>query len=165
MKFLQNTLLVAVLSALSISVQAATANGNFVADATIGSTCTVAAENVVFGSFAPNTTGADNKSAVVTSRCSNGVSYSLTLSSGSSGNAAVRSMSGATVGNTDKLTYTVTEGMKPDLTSVAAFNGSLIPGLIGTGLDQTSYYVMNLQYNQFITPDYYVDDLTVSLDY
>lgn len=78
----------------------ATSTSTFQVTATVTDTCTVSATNLTF-SYNGTTGGGDASTAVATATCSNGTDYFLTLSTGSSGTYANRTM----LNGTNTLNY------------------------------------------------------------
>lgn len=158
------SLMAIALAALSSQAFAGTATATFQATATLNSACVVAASNVSFGSITPAATGTAPAQGTVTSTCSKNVPYTLSINSGSSGSITARTMAGATSGNTDKLAY--------NLYTDAAFTtvwGDGTAGqkvsLTGTGAQQSTTVFGSLSLNQYLKPDTYTDNLTVTLAY
>lgn len=158
------TLIAIALAAISSQAFAAgTATANFQATATVSSSCVVTATNVNFGTITPDATGSATANGVITSRCSNKVGYTLSLNAGA-GTIAARKMAGATAGNTDQLAYNLyTDAGATEVWGDGA-TGSTV-GLTGNGADQTSTVYGKLSLNQYIKPDNYADNLTVTLSY
>ena len=158
------SLLAITLAAMSSQAFAGTATASFQATATLNSACVVSAGNVSFGAITPAATGTAAAQGTVTSTCSKNVPYTLSINGGSSGSITARTMAGAASGNTDKLAY--------NLFTDAAFTtvwGDGTAGqkvsMTGTGIAQTSTVYGNLSLNQYLKPDTYTDNLTVTLAY
>lgn len=158
------SLMAIALAALSSQAFAGTATATFQATATLNSACTVSASTVSFGPITPAATGTATATGTVTSTCSNNVPYTLSINGGVSTDISNRTMAGAASGNTDKLAY--------NLYSDAAFTtvwGDGVKGqkvsLTGTGIAQQSTVYGQLSLNQYLKPDTYTDNLTVSLAY
>lgn len=161
----KNYLLIILLSALSQISYAQTTNNiyaNFQTTASLVSSCTISTNNVTFGTINTNSTTDSNLPSLFTTNCTKGTTYSLALNGGQSGNIENRVMSGSL--STDKLAYQVyidssetnvwgdgTEG------KTQTFTGSSLP------INYTFY--VKLLKNQYVTPDTYTDNLTVTLSY
>lgn len=163
MKKLNTKLLVALsLVGLAQSSMAGTANGNFQATATLNSSCVVTATNVAFGTITPAATGDATATGTVTSRCSKYVAYSLSINGGT-GSITARTMAG-TSGNTDKLNYNLYTDVGTTQVWGDGTTGAKV-SLTGTGSTQNSTVYGKLSLNQYIKPDTYTDNLTVTLSY
>lgn len=152
------------LAAISTQSFAGTTTGNFQSTATLSSSCLVSATNVNFGTITPAATGTTAATGTITSTYSKDVSYTLKMSSGFSSDVMARTMWG-TPGNTDKLSYNL-------YTEVAATNiwgdgsgSSVKVNLTGTGTSQSSTVFGQLPLNQYLKPDTYTDNLSVTLAY
>lgn len=157
------TMVALALAAISSQAFAGSTSANFQATATLNSSCVVTATNVSFGTITPAATGTATATGTITSRCSNNVPYSLSINAGT-GTIAARTMGGAATGNTDKLAYNL-------YTEAAATNiwGDGTTGvkvsMTGSGIDQTNTVYGQLALNQYLKPDTYTDNLTVTLAY
>ena len=158
-----------ILSALALvglaqaSFAATSTSANFQATATLNSSCVVTATNVAFGTITPAATGTASATGTITSRCSNNVGYTLSINAGS-GTIAARTMTGATNGNTDKLAYNLYQDAGYATLWGDGTTGSKV-SLTGSGVTQTSTVYGTLSLNQYIKPDTYADNLTVTLSY
>jgi spore coat protein U-like protein len=167
MKFVSKSLFAAVavaVAALSTSAQAGTATANFQVTATVSSTCVVSATNVAFGTVNPAATGTASATGTISSTCTKSTPYTLNINAGS-GTFASRTMTGATSGNTDKLAYNL---YTANTYATVFGDGTGSTGnvsLTGTGAAQTTTVYGQLSLNQYITPDSYADNLTVTLSY
>jgi spore coat protein U-like protein len=144
---------------------AGTATGNFQATAILAATCQTFATNINFSGFYPAANGNATATGTVTVICTNGSPYTLSLNSGASGNFGSRTMKGQTSGNTDLLNYNIytTSGY----TNVFGDGTGGTSQLSGTGNGTSQFYTMyaTSPLNQYITPDNYLDTLTVTLSY
>lgn len=166
MKNFQKTLLALALSVAAVGANAASTTGNFASTATISSACTIAATPMAFGAFTPTETpDVLGATSTLTSRCSNGVFYTMTLDKGTGTSVADRSMPGTIGGNTDRLKYNIYQ--EAAYTNVFGLGGGVGEnfGLTGTGIDQSTTLYGRILTNQFITPDAYQEQLTVTLTY
>ncbi len=160
-----NTKLLAALALIGLaqSAMAGTTNANFQATATLNSSCVVTATTVAFGTITPAATGDATATGTVTSRWSNNVAYSPSINGGT-GTIAARTMGGAAVGNNDKLNYNLYTDAGATQVWGDGTTGSKV-SLTGTGATQTSTVYGKLSLNQYIKPDSYTDNLTVTLAY
>ena len=158
------SLMALALAALSTQAFAGTATATFQATATLNSACTVSASTVSFGAITPAATGTAAATGTVTSTCSNNVPYTLAINGGVSADISARTMAGAASGNTDKLAYNLyTESAATNIWGDGV-KGKTV-GLTGTGIAQTSTVYGQLSLNQYLKPDTYTDNLTVTLAY
>lgn len=158
------SLIAIALTAISSQAFAANATATFQATATLNSACTVSADTVSFGPITPAATGTAGATGTITSTCSNNVPYTLSINGGVSTDISARTMAGATSGNTDKLAY----NLYTDATYTNVWGDGVkgkTVGLTGTGIAQTSTVFGQLSLNQYLKPDTYTDNLTVTLAY
>lgn len=146
------------------SAMAGTATATFQVSATVNSACVVSATNVAFGTVTPAATGTLPATGTITSTCTKTTPYTLAISAGGSGNVATRTMTGGIAENADKLAYNLYTAN--DYTTVWGETiGTNTVGLTGTGVAQTSTVFGKLDLNQYLKPDTYSDNLTVTLAY
>ena len=157
------SLLALALAAISSQAFAGSATANFQANATLSSACTVTASNVSFGTITPAATGTVTANGTITSTCSNNVPYTLAINAGA-GTIAARTMAGGTSGNTDKLAYNLYTSSALTTVWGDGTTGSTV-GMTGTGAVQTNTVYGSLALNQYLKPDTYTDNLTVTLAY
>jgi spore coat protein U-like protein len=152
---------------LSTGAYAGTVSAGMSTQATLGSTCVVSASNVSFGAINPAQTGNATANGTITATCTKGSAYTLTVNTGNSGVYTSRSMTGAATGNTDVLAYNLyidsahanIFGNPSASSSTSQYSSS------GTGGTQTFTMYGQLSLNQYVTPDNYSDNLTVTLNY
>lgn len=168
MKSLKKGILATLVAAIGVmsaqSAMAATASATFQVTATVNSACIVSTENVAFGTVTPAATGMLPATGKITSTCTKTTPYTLAISAGTSGEIANRTMAGATSGNADKLAYNLYTS-NTYATVWGETVGSNTVGLTGTGTAQTSTIFGRLSLNQYLKPDTYTDNLTVTLAY
>ena len=143
---------------------AASQTANFQVAATVTASCVVTASNIAFGSITPAANGEATATGTITSTCSKSVPFTLKISAGSSNDAAARTMAGTDVTNTDKLAYMLFTGTG-NLWGDGVAAGTTYVSLTGTGEAQTSTVYGALSLNQYLKPDTYTDNLTVTLEY
>lgn len=178
-----NIVLGALLLSVATFAQAGSATGNFQSGATLNASCQLTGGSINFGSI-PTGSGVTNSSGSITVLCNGGLAYNILFSAGNSSNQLARGMSGVTSGNTDSLlyniytdtTYTTIIGDGNSGTT-HPLSGSTSGRPITNGLSGgRNQYVSSgrliqwtiygeLQNNQFITPDNYSDNLTVTVTY
>lgn len=163
MKKLQKIMMFSLLSAMGANLFAANLTATQKATATLTSSCTVSAANVVFGNIAVAATGTQEGNGSVTSLCTKGTSYTLSLSRGQGIDYNNRVMSGKS-GNSDKLRYQLYQDANHTPALIWGEAGSAV-SLVGTGSAQTSTIYGLLNLNQYVTPDNYSDTTTVTLVY
>ncbi|WP_423778032.1 spore coat protein U domain-containing protein [Delftia acidovorans] len=170
MKF-KITVLAIALASLSGSVWAGAgppaqnATATFQVTASVSATCVISATNVAFGAITPAATGTATTTGTITSTCTKTTPYTLALNAGG-GTIAARTMAGGTAGNTDKLAYNIYTDAGATLIfgDGTAGNGSTV-GLTGTGAAQTTTIYGQSSLNQYVKPDAYSDNLTVTMTY
>lgn len=146
------------------SAMAATTSATFQVTATVNSACIVSASNVAFGTVTPAATGVLPATGTITSTCTKTTPYTLAISAGSSGDITNRTMTGATAGNEDKLAYNLYTS-NTHTTVWGETVGVNTVGLTGTGTEQKTTVFGQLSLNQYLKPDTYADNLTVTLSY
>lgn len=160
---LKITALAIALAALSGSAMAGSATTTFQVTATVNASCAIAATNVNFGSVTPAANGDATATGSITATCTKTTPYTLAINAGS-GTIANRTMAGADSANTDKLAYNLYTGS--DHTTVWGETiGADTVGLNGNGAAQVSTIYGKLPLNQYIRPDSYTDNLTVTINY
>lgn len=168
MKNLKKGILATLLAAVGVmgaqSAMAGTASATFQVTATVNAACVVSATNVAFGTVTPAATGTLPATGTITSTCTKTTPYTLAISAGNSGSVAARTMAGATSGNTDALAYNLYT-TSTYTTPWGETVGTNTVALTGTGAAQTSTIFGQLPLNQYLKPDTYSDNLTVTLAY
>lgn len=153
-------------SSLVNTSMAAGPTGNFQTNAVINSSCVLTASNVAFGGYTPTAAAtALNANGTINATCSNGVVYNLTLDGGKGG-IATRKMAGGKSGNADFLFYNIyTTSAKTTIFGDGTTGNSGKITMTGNGNSQATTIYGSLLTNQFITPDDYSDNLTVTMTY
>lgn len=146
------------------SAFAGTATSNFQVTATVAATCTVSSTSVSFGTINPAATGTATATGGISATCTKSTPYTLAVNAGS-GTFASRTMSGATSGNTDKLAYNLYKDSGYTTVLGDGTNSTSTIASTGTGAAQSFTTYGSLALNQYITPDNYSDNLTVTLSY
>lgn len=160
-------LLCSLLLALSSS-HAANINSNFQSTATLQASCSIAADSINFGII--NLSSNYQFSSGVTSICSRDITLTITFSTGASNSYSSREMVGANGSNQDRLKYNIYTSDFNSTTPSAHIlgdgnNGTENIKLISTGFSNTVNAQIYLFPNQFVTPDVYTDNITVTLSY
>ncbi|HVN42745.1 MAG TPA: spore coat U domain-containing protein [Steroidobacteraceae bacterium] len=153
------------LFALGGSAHAATATATFNVTASVANNCTVSAANLGFGTF---TASADvTNSSTVTMNCTNGTPYTVTLSTGSSGVFATRTMkSGTNLLNYNLYKDAGLTTIWGDGTSSTATNAGTGSGLSSAHqVTYTVYGKLPMTGNQDAPVGSYTDSITVSVNY
>lgn len=162
--------------------RAGSATGNFSSTANVSPSCTLTGGSISFGQIA---LGAGNTSVRgnITLLCTNTTTYDLVFSSGNSGNQLQRSMAGNVSG--DSLKYNIytdttyatiigdeTNGTSHPMTGTSTghpITNGLIAGknaYVGIAQHSVSWYIYGqVSNNQYVTPDNYTDNLTVTINY
>jgi spore coat protein U-like protein len=161
---------------------AGTSTGNFQSTAILDGSCTLTGGSLSFGAFQPQASGTTTARGSLAVLCTNTSVYDVIVSAGNSNNQQQRSMTGQV--SNDGLQYNIytdttyttivgdeTGGTSHPMTGVV--NGRPITnGLnggrnayIGTGRAVTWYLYGSLNNNQYVTPDNYTDNLTITLNY
>lgn len=161
--FLASALAIVGLIGASQSAIAGTATATFQVTATVNSACVVSATNVAFGTITPAATGTSQATGTITSTCTKTTPYTLAISAGGSGSVAARTMAG-TAGNTDVLAYNLYTS-NTYATPWGETVGTNTVAAVGTGAAQTATIYGQLSLNQYLKPDTYTDNLTVTLAY
>lgn len=162
-QFIKSALIVAVGFAFANSALAAEATSTFQVTATVADSCLVSATDMDFGSYDPN--GAEvTAQSEIDAKCTNGTTYTITLSGGDSANAApaggTRAMTGAV--STDKLGYELysDSGHTTIWNETTTVSGT---GVLAGSVIHTVYG--KLPAGQFVQADSYEDTINVTLDY
>lgn len=135
---------------------------NIQSTATLTSTCIISTNNAYFGTVNTSANIDKNMPNLFTTNCTKGTLYSLSLNGGSSGNINQRSMVGAM--SQDKLDYQV----YTDNTYSTVWGDGVIgqnKTFSGDSTPLSYYFYIKLPMKQFVTPDTYMDNLTVTLSY
>jgi len=156
-------LLALALAAISTQAFAGTETATFQSTATLNASCVVSATNVNFGTITP-ASGVTNANGEITSTCSKSLPYTIVISGGTSGIANARTMAG-TAGNTDKLKYYLSPTASYSSSWGDGTNGTTIVNRTGTGAAQSNTVYGSLPINQYLKPDTYSDNLTVTMTY
>lgn len=168
---MKNNLLKLIVSATALSVfgiaQGATANSNFDASAVMTHGCTIntTATSTSFNTVNMSAEGGATNVTTFNFQCTKGATYDISFNPGYGRTYANRSLRAGNPANTDKLKYNIY--LDSSLTTIAG-NGMLGTGTIagtGNGTVVTSNLYVRLPYGQYVTPDIYTDDITVTILY
>lgn len=169
---MKNNILKLVLSAAALSAfgvaQGATATSNFDASAVMNHGCTIdtTATSTSFNTLDMSATGSGATNVTTFNfQCTKGATYDISFNAGYGRSYANRSMKAGNPANTDKLKYNIY--LDSSLTTIAG-NGLLGTGTIagtGNGTVVTSNLYVHIPYGQYVTPDIYTDDITVTVLY
>ncbi len=147
-------LLALLLTNVAYSQQADT---NFQVNSTLNPTCEISGSNFNLGQFTPATTGMNVITNPISFKCSKGIGYEIKMTS-SSGSYGLFEMSGSNPSNNDKLAY-------------YAFifkNGSTynyIYTSVGNGNEELIDFRVRTSRNQYVQPDTYLDNITITITY
>lgn len=175
------TLLSIALSQLAFA-QLSTTTANLQSTASVSSTCVITGGSINFGTI---NTGSSTVTSTgsITTRCTNNTSYNISFSSGSSGNQLARSMTGGASNDTLKYniytdsTYQTIIGDGQAGTSHPLTGTTRAHPVTNGKTSAYDVYVSDAGYavvwsifgmvasNQYVTPDNYSDNLTITLTY
>lgn len=150
---------------LSTTTFAASGNSSMQGSATINATCTVSSTNINFGTIAPSQTGTATSNAVISATCTNETPYTINIGTGNNNSFAPRAMNGSATGNSDKLEYNIYSDSS--YSTIMGDGSSSTYQIQGTSVGGTQNYTMygSLSLNQYVTPDNYTDNVTLTLNY
>jgi len=162
---MRKIILITAITAISSQAMASSIAANFQANAIVNASCSVSATNVALGELTPSQSGTTSKYGFIGATCTNGTSYSLALSTGSSGSFAERKMVGSIAGNTDTLAYNLyTDSANPVVFGDGS-EGTQMINLTGMTRSILTRIRVKMPSNQYIKPDTYTDNITVTLTY
>jgi spore coat protein U-like protein len=151
------------LMAASASVFAGSSTTNVAGAADVQATCSVASGNINFGQISP--LAQTSASATITAICTKDTSYTLSVNIGNSSSFNNRIMIGSTSGNSDGLNYNIYNSNQYTNVVGDGTGGTVVYTGTGSGLSQSYSLYGAVPGNQYVTPDNYVDNLTVTLNY
>lgn len=147
------------------SALAGSTSTNFNSSVTISPKCTISGTKIDFGDVSPKNSGFVSVSSLINSICTKSTPYTIIIGSGENGDILNRKLKGTNAGNNDKLIYTIYND--PSFSQIIGdgTNGTITLSGIGTGgnVSMTIYGYLNLK--QYISPDYYYDNLSVVINY
>jgi spore coat protein U-like protein len=133
--------------------------------AAISASCLVTSVDMNFGQLSPQASGQATSTSLVTATCTKSTNYTIALGTGSSGTYTARTLSGAKSTNHDKLSYNVYKDTTYGTILGDGTNGTSLLTGTGNGVQQSFTVYGMLQLNQYITPDNYSDNLSVTINY
>lgn len=133
--------------------------------AAISASCIVTSVDMNFGQLSPQASGQATSTSQVTATCTKSTNYTIALGTGSSGTYTARTLSGAKSTNHDKLSYNVYKDTTYATILGDGTNGTVMIIGSGSGIQQAFTVYGMLQLNQYITPDNYSDNLSVTINY
>lgn len=164
MKAKLSFLVAALVLGCATHVIAGTSTATFQAAATLNAGCVVKAMNVNFGNMTPSATGTLSGSGGVVATCSKNLPYTLSISAGTSGDISSRTMMGAIADNKDKLSYNLyIDSAATNIWGDGATGKTITQNGAGAPIMNTIFGKLSL--NQYLRPDTYTDNLTVTLTY
>lgn len=148
----------------SLSALGGTVNSNFQSNATLGASCVISVPNYNFGNYNPQAVPGFVFQRYIQT-CSKGVVGVVSFGGGSSNNVLDRTMVGSVSG--DLLHYNIVVSASTTATIIGdGTQGTMTRSSTGTGGGVSSpigfYYIAP---NQYVTPDTYSDNVTVTLTY
>jgi spore coat protein U-like protein len=147
----------------SISAFAGSATTNVAGAADVQATCSVAVGNINFGQI--STASSTNASTSITAICTKDTSYTLSVNIGNSSSFNNRIMTGSTSGNVDGLNYNIYNSNQYNSIVGDGTGSTVVYTGTGSGLSQSYSLYGSIPGNQYVTPDNYTDNLTVTLNY
>lgn len=147
---------------LSINVQAATTTGNFQTNAVMNASCSVSTWIPIWFGNITNGSTSYTANEPFNVKCTKGTPWTVSVSSGN-GTVDNRYMLGKTKG--DKLYYNLYTS-----TSYTTIYGDATAGtvqLVGTGNGANQYNLLEAKMlsGQWVTPDVYEDNITITVSY
>jgi spore coat protein U-like protein len=142
------------------AVHAATATANFNVTALVGTSCSVSAADLAFGTYDPTAVTDATTTSTINVTCSLLTPYTISLNTGTFASGSARRMgSGAS-----RLGYEIYRDAAQTgiFGTVAATLG--VSG-VGTGLAIPTTIYGKIPKNQVVTPGSYADQITVTVDY
>lgn len=162
---MKKLLALAALAVASSAAMAQTATAPLDVTATVLKSCELATSPVNFGSFQPASTGEVDAAGAVNVTCTKTTPYTISMGTGANSSSfAARSMAGGGT-NTDKLNYNLfTDPARTSVWGDGTASTSTIPG-VGSGTSVNLPVYGRLSKSQFVTPDNYLDTVTVTVTY
>lgn len=150
---------------LATSTFAGTTSTNFNSSATISPKCTISGNKIDFGDISPKNSGYVSVTSTLNSICTNSTPYAISIGPGENGDILNRKLKGSEPQNNDKLVYTIYSDSSFSQIIGDGTNGTIKLSGVGTGgnISMTIYGYLNLK--QYISPDYYYDNLSVVINY
>lgn len=145
-------------------VFAASESSTFQVGASLISSCEFSITNLSFGNIAASSTGELKFNGNIQSKCNRDTSLIIKINGGNSGDFNNRKMFG-TNGNLDVINYniyideTYTNPWQHTRGVAGLFN------ITGTGNIQNTIIYGKLNLNQYVKPDTYTDNLTITFEY
>ena len=149
----------------SASCFANSTNTNVSSSASISPKCTVSSTRIDFGSISPRASGTSTATSNITALCTQTTIYTISVGGGSSGDILHRTLLGVKSGNTDSLLYNVYLDTSYGTIVGDGSQGTSVLSGTGSGILQNYTIYGLLQLNQYITPDQYQDNLSVTINY
>lgn len=144
---------------------ATTLTNNINSSATLSPKCTISGNKIDFGDISPKNSGFVSVTSILRTICTKSTAYTIIIGAGETGDILNRQLKGITSGNNDKLNYTIYDSSSFINIVGDGTNGTVLISGIGTGNTEniTIYGYLNLK--QYISPDYYSDNLSVTINY
>lgn len=162
---MKEKILLLLLSSLVSFSHAANQTSTLNSSATISPKCSISGNKIDFGDVSPRNSGFISVTSLLKTVCTKSTAYNIVIGAGENGDILNRKLKASSSANNDTLTYTIYDS--PSFTNVVGdgTNGTVTIGGIGTGSveDIVIYGYLNLK--QYISPDYYYDNLSVIINY
>lgn len=138
---------------------------NMNSSASIAPKCTISGNKIDFGDVSPRNTGFISVTSTLQTICTRSTPYTIMIGAGETGDIVNRQLKGTISGNNDKLNYTIYDSSSFTNIVGNGTNGTVLISGIGTGtfVSVVIYGYLNLK--QYISPDYYSDNLSVTINY
>lgn len=138
---------------------------SFQGSALLSPKCTIQGTRIDFGDISPRNSGYISVVTYITTICTRETNFSISLGAGASGNILHRLLTANSALNNDKLEYSIFKDLNLSSLLGDGTNGTVTLTGVGTGTPQALPVYGYLRLNQYIRPDYYTDNLTVSVSY
>lgn len=162
---MKKKILLLLLITLVSFAQATPLTSNMNSSASIAPKCTISGNKIDFGDISPRNTGFISVTSILQTICTRSTPYTIMIGAGETGDIVNRQLKGTISGNNDKLNYTIYDSSSFKNIVGDGTNGTVLISGIGTGtfVNVVIYGYLNLK--QYISPDYYYDNLSVTINY
>lgn len=162
---MKEKILLLLLSSLVSVSQASNQTTTFNSSASISPKCSISGNKIDFGDVSPRNSGFISVSSLLKTICTKSTVYNIVIGAGENGDILNRKLKASSTANSDTLTYTIYDS--PSFSNIVGdgTNGTVTISGTGTGSveDIVIYGYLNLK--QYISPDYYYDNLSVIINY
>lgn len=157
--------LLLLLSSLVSFSQAANQTSNINSSATISPKCSISGNKIDFGDVSPRNSGFISVTSLLRTICTKSTAYSIVIGPGENGDILNRKLKASTAANSDTLTYTIYDSASFSNIVGDGTNGTVTLSGTGTGIVEEIVIYGYLNLKQYISPDYYYDNLSVIINY